>query len=1015
MLSIKLGVQDLLIKTEADIQKTFDRIAALFMALVCAINLLVIARPLFNQSLLASLHPGVISMTPGTVLIFLGLCGAWIIYRATSGRHGMRILVQVAVLGMSSLGIISTFKFASSLSTDLEQLFYTDPLLFGQINSESLSPLVVLCFSVTISAFLFLTRRNPGWRTKSVAAALSLVGCVLSGLLVLSYIYGAPSFYGDTLIPVPVTTALSFLFLSLGLLMTAGPSCWPVRIFLGPSLQARLMRAFIPALLMIVLFQGFFNIVLESWIENPALRVVISALAPLFIVIYTIIITAKKISGEIGRKDQGRLEAEKALNQSEIRFRTIVEFATDAIVNSDRNGLIVFWNQAAETIFGYSAGEVVGKPLGLIMPEEFRTAHQQGLQHVVMTGETHIIGKTVEVAGLRKDGRVIPLALSLATWQVAGDVFFTAIARDISDQKQSEEELQFKNTMLHTQQEASLDGILVVDEDFHIVLYNHRFAEMWGIPLEMIEQKIDEPVLQHVAEQVVDRPSFLKLVQYLYENKQEKSKDELVLKDERVIERYSELMIGSDDCYYGRVWYFRDITERKRAEQAIHESEEKFRTLFNNAQVGMFRTRFDGSGFLDMNERLLAIFGRTRVEMQGLATPIYWADPQQREEMVRHLETEGFVTDFECGMLNKQGEVRICLTSIRHYREQGIFEGSLLDITERKQNQLIQDAIFRITQMAIISDGIDILYQSIHTILGELIPAENFFIALYDPVNELISFPYYIDQYDEKPSSPTQVNGLTGYVIRSGRPLLATREIFNQLVETGEVESIGTQGEDWLGVPLKIEGRIMGVIGVQSYTPGIHFHQNDVDLLEFVSAQVAQVIERNRLVEEIHDLSLTDELTGLYNLRGFTLLAEQELKLARREKRTLLLFFGDVDNLKTINDTLGHTQGDLALRELSTILKKSFRESDILARIGGDEFLALSVSASKENAEIVVNRIQATLEDRNQRGGTTYDLALSLGSARYDPEDSQYPEGINLSGRWLDVPTEESQERESVG
>ena len=311
---------------------------------------------------------------------------------------------------------------------------------------------------------------------------------------------------------------------------------------------------------------------------------------------------------------------------------------------------------------------------------------------------------------------------------------------------------------------------------------------------------------------------------------------------------------------------------------------------------------------------------------------------------------------------------------------------SFRDITERKRFELVQNAIYRITQAAITSNGIDALYQSIHTILGELISAENFFIALYDSATGLISFPYFIDQFDEPPSEPIQMRGLTGYVIRSGRSLLATREMFDRLVQQGEVEAVGTAAEEYLRVPLKIEGRIIGVIGVQSYTKGVHFHQEDVDLLEFVSTQVAQAIERKRLEEEIRSLSLTDELTGLYNRRGFTLLAEQEMKLAHRMKRAMLLFFGDVDNLKTINDTWGHAQGDQALKEISAILKQNFRELDILARIGGDEFVVLAVDASKESAEIITNRIQDALDALNQPGDESYHLGLSLGISFFNPD-----------------------------
>jgi diguanylate cyclase (GGDEF)-like protein/PAS domain S-box-containing protein len=429
-----------------------------------------------------------------------------------------------------------------------------------------------------------------------------------------------------------------------------------------------------------------------------------------------------------------------------------------------------------------------------------------------------------------------------------------------------------------------------------------------------------------------------------------------------------------------------DITERKRSEEALHESEEKFRNLFNNAQVGAFRMRPDGSEILEINEKFLEILGRTRAEIQGSASVLYWADPREREEIERRLEAEDRVVDFECRMLNKQGQIRRCLMSMQYYRAQGILEGSILDITERNRNELIQNAIYRITQTAITSEGIDALYHSIHSILGELIPAENFFIALYDSANGLIIFPYYIDQYDEPPPAPTQIRGLTGYVIRTGRPLLATREIYDRLIQQGEVEALGTAGVDWLGVPLKVGGRMIGVMAVQSYTQGIHYHQEDMDLLEFVSTQVAQAIERKRLEEEIRSLSLTDDLTGLYNRRGFTLLAEQEVKLAHRKKRAMMLFFGDVDGLKTINDTLGHAYGDLALKEVSAILKETFREADILARIGGDEFVVLALDASMESSEILADRIQALLEARNQQGAETYHLSLSLGVAPYNPE-----------------------------
>jgi diguanylate cyclase (GGDEF)-like protein len=264
--------------------------------------------------------------------------------------------------------------------------------------------------------------------------------------------------------------------------------------------------------------------------------------------------------------------------------------------------------------------------------------------------------------------------------------------------------------------------------------------------------------------------------------------------------------------------------------------------------------------------------------------------------------------------------------------------------------------------------------------------ANNFYIALYDEKSDLISFPYSVDEQD--PHFPTKKpgKGLTEYILRTGKTVLCDEALYEELIQRSEIELVGAHSPIWLGVPLIVEGKTIGVMVVQDYKNARAYGEREKRILEFVSTQVARAIERKRLEEEIRSLSLTDELTGLYNRRGFTLLAEQELKLAQRMKRAMLLFFGDMDNLKTINDTWGHAQGDQALCEVAAILKQNFRESDIIARIGGDEFVVLAVDASKESAEIIVNRIQAALDALNSAGGDSYHLAISLGFASYNPE-----------------------------
>ena len=139
-----------------------------------------------------------------------------------------------------------------------------------------------------------------------------------------------------------------------------------------------------------------------------------------------------------------RKDMERKLRESEKRYRAVIDNAIEAIISVDGRGNIVAWNPAAETIFGYSADESLGKPVTFIMPERFRKSHKKGLKQVISTGKLKIIGKTVEIAGLRKDGSEFPFELSLASWKTGEGIFFTAIIRDITERKKMEEEIKKK-------------------------------------------------------------------------------------------------------------------------------------------------------------------------------------------------------------------------------------------------------------------------------------------------------------------------------------------------------------------------------------------------------------------------------------------------------------------------------------------------------------------------------------------------------------------------------------------
>lgn len=207
-------------------------------------------------------------------------------------------------------------------------------------------------------------------------------------------------------------------------------------------------------------------------------------------------------------------------------------------------------------------------------------------------------------------------------------------------------------------------------------------------------------------------------------------------------------------------------------------------------------------------------------------------------------------------------------------------QGIMLDITTRKRYESVQAVIYKISQAANSARNLEALFKVIHNGLSSLMHAENFFIALYDPAAQTIEFPYWVDQFDPPPLPQPLSHGLTEYVLRTGQPLFANPDKFNNLVTAGVTERIGSPSLDWLGVPLKMFDRTIGVMAVQSYTEGIRFNEEDLEILTFVSTQVAMAIERKQSDEA---LSFSEQL---YHTATDSL--NEMIHVVNRERRLLM-------------------------------------------------------------------------------------------------------------------------------
>ena len=338
------------------------------------------------------------------------------------------------------------------------------------------------------------------------------------------------------------------------------------------------------------------------------------------------------------------------------------------------------------------------------------------------------------------------------------------------------------------------------------------------------------------------------------------------------------------------------------------------------------------------------------------------------------------------------------------------------DITERVRSERLQQVLYNISKAANSPISLDQLYKTIHQELGNIIDTTNFYIALLDEKEDKIFFPYHVDEKDDNfpIMNFSTTNTLTVYVIKNGQPLLNDNNQYKEMVNQGILSPWGstTPQSIWLGVPLKIEDKTIGVMAVQSYTNPHLYSEKDIGLLEFVSSQVATAIERKRAEEELKRLAHYDTLTVAYN-RGYGLeLLQRELKLAKRNRSSLLLAYSDLDNLKDINDEFSHEEGDRVMVQVVKLFKSILREVDIITRMGGDEFLVIFLDGSLKEIPIIRKRLSKELTRLNQTSKKPYKIEISTGFSNYDPAN---PLSLNQLIRIADEKMYEEKKNKNKG
>jgi diguanylate cyclase (GGDEF)-like protein/PAS domain S-box-containing protein len=272
------------------------------------------------------------------------------------------------------------------------------------------------------------------------------------------------------------------------------------------------------------------------------------------------------VSQDVTKRERPENMRQNSANEN--KYRILFENSADANWLMDETGFLDC-NSAALEMFGYSADAPMLHPADISPPIQpdgtpSRKAADRKIAAAFLNGKERF-----EWLHQRKSGSVFPAEVCLTALTLSGRPTLLATVRDITERKRVEEALLFKTALLEAQAETTIDGILAVDESDHIVLANRQFGLHFGIPDEMLSTGDDQVVRQHVADRVEDPEAFVDRIRYLNDHRDEKSRDEIKFKNGKVFDRYSAPLVDSRSHYRGRIWYFRDITERKVAEERI--------------------------------------------------------------------------------------------------------------------------------------------------------------------------------------------------------------------------------------------------------------------------------------------------------------------------------------------------------------------------------------------------------------------------------------------------------------
>lgn len=677
-----------------------------------------------------------------------------------------------------------------------------------------------------------------------------------------------------------------------------------------------------------------------------------------------------------------RVETE--LKESETRYRELIELAADGVLLGSHEGIIIGANSYMLNLAGRTLANLIGLHISaLFNPQEIK--NKPFRFDLLEKGETVISERNL----LRPDGTFTQVEMHT---KMMPNGTYQSIYHDISERKQAEEELIVKETAIA----SSINAIAMADLSGRLTYVNEAFLKLWGY--DHISEVLGLPVTAFwkSEDQAVQVVEALNSKAGWVGEMSAKDRHGIHL-DVQVSAHLVRTKNGHPICMMAS---FIDITENKRAEEALRRSEEKFRKLVESMDDIVFT--------LDLEKRHSGVFG-SWVEKAGM-TPEMFLGKTSREVLgddyakihdeMNERALSGEIVSYEWSGGTKENPQYVYTTLSPIKDSSGKITGlvgvgrnitqrKILEQVEHEQRQLAEALLD--TSAAITGTlKLDEVLNHVLNNIEKLVSYDAAMVLLIEghSVRKILqrrgSFPKTGDQ---PPLGNTQANliniPILNEMIKTGLPCLIpdtqTDPRWRAIAGMGWIRS-------FISAPIQIRGYTAGIINVVSAAPGYFTPLHSERIMAFAS-QAAIAIENAQLFEQTQYLAMTDPLTEMNNRRTFFDAARKEFERIRRFKRTLSILMVDIDRFKNINDTYGHSVGDLVLREIAARIKNSIRTVDIAARYGGEEFIVLMPETGLDEACQVAERIRKSVADYPFGEDTVPVTAtLSIGVAEIDEQ-----------------------------